>query len=278
MRQDNIVVSTEQFGPVTRIRLGRRLLGKVRQAVNVYWVDGMLIDSGAPRLAPALLHVLNELGLTVEQLVNTHAHEDHIGANAALMERYGVTGRIHPLGVKTVQQPPDRLPLYRAQAWGVPSAAPAEALREGEMIRTDRYRFTVIHTPGHAPEHIVFYEPDQRWVFTGDLYLSPSITLVMAREDPLTLLDSMKRVATLPIRQLFCDHARDVPDSAAPLLEKIDRWEHLRAEAGALAAAGWSVPRIARALLGPMDPLELVSAGEYKRSHLIRGLLGQQTA
>lgn len=276
MNRHDIVVTTERFGPVVRIRLGRKLLGKVRQAVNVYWVDGLLIDSGAPRHAATLVATLAERGLTVEQLVHTHAHEDHIGGNALLADRYGIAGQVHPLGVTTVEHPPAALPFYREQVWGTPQPAPARPL--GDVVRTDRYSFEVIYTPGHAPDHVVLFEREQGWLFTGDLYLSPAITMVMAREDPQTMLQSMRSAAALPARRLFCQHARDVPDSTAPLAEKIRRWESLAAEARRLAADGWPLPRITRKLLGRFHSLELISGGEYRRSNLIRGLLGQQAA
>lgn len=276
MAHNDIEVTVQQFGPVTRIRLGRRLFGKVRQAVNVYWVDGLLIDSGAPRHTAALIDALAQRGLTIEQLVNTHAHEDHIGGNAFIADRYGIAGHVHPLGITTVEQPPTRLPFYREQVWGTPRPASARPL--GHAVRTDRYRFDVIHTPGHAPDHVVLFEPAKGWLFTGDLYLSPTITMVMATEDPLLMLQSMRNIAALPVQQLFCQHARDVPNSAAPIAEKIRRWEALATEARRLAEAGWPLPRITRKLLGPFHSLELISAGEYHRRNLIRGLLGQQAA
>lgn len=43
-----------------------------------------------------------------------------------------------------------------------------------DRLYTDRYRFAVLHTPGHSNDHICLLEPDEGWLFSGDLFLSAS--------------------------------------------------------------------------------------------------------
>ena len=49
-----------------------------------------------------------------------------------------------------------------------------------EWLETPRFRFRVIHTPGHSADHIALYEPNRRWLFSGDLYLAPRLRYLRA--------------------------------------------------------------------------------------------------
>ena len=58
---------------------------------------------------------------------------------------------------------------YQRVMWGWPEAFPGRVL--GDAVETDNYKFRVIHTPGHSPDHISLFEPDQGWLFTGDAFI-----------------------------------------------------------------------------------------------------------
>ncbi len=242
--------------------------------VNAFWLDGLLIDSGAAHVARELLAALEREGLRVEQLVHTHTDEDHVAANAALHRRFGVTPRAHPLGVPRLAQPETagEMDWYRRFFWGlIREGCPGEPL--GEWVETDRYRFRVIHTPGHTPDHVALFEEREGWLFSGDLYVSARQVHIRRREDPVRWLDSLRRVATLPVTRLFCSHAYKVYDSADPLRRKIDHWEALQRKARSLAAEGLTPEQITRRLHGRRDLMELITGGDFDRRHLIRGLL-----
>lgn len=261
------------FGPVARIRLGRSILGRVLMWANVFWVDGLLIDTGLAHGTPELMQALEREGLQVEQVVATHTHKDHVAGNAALHRRYGVIPRVHPLGLPMLQQPMTarEMPAYRRLIWGVVEPSPAAPL--GDWVETHRYRFRVIHTPGHAPDHVVFLAEREGWLFSGDLLISPRLATVKKDEEPLQILDSMRQVVNLPINKIFCGHSYKVWEGAEPFQEKIHRWEELAAKARRLRAQGWSPGRIARRLLGRPGLPELISMGEFHRLHLVAGLL-----
>jgi len=265
-----------RFGPVVRIRLCRSLLGRPTLWVHAFWVDGLLIDTGCTHTIPDLMTALQREGLTVEQLVNTHSHEDHLSGNGAVHRRYGVTPKAHPLALPQLAAPVtwSEMHLYRQLFWGlVRDPVPGEPV--GEVVQTDRYRFAVHHTPGHAHDHIALFEEREGWLFSGDLMISPRLTAIRRHERPLLLLESLRRLAALPVRQLFCSHAYRVADSAAPLLQKIAFWEELQGQAAELRRQGLSLSAITRRLLPGGGLIEPFSRGDYARSHLIRGLLGE---
>lgn len=270
------MLTAEKFGPVIRIRMARALMGRPLLWVNAFWVDGLMIDTGCRHTLPELRMAIEHEGLRVEQLVNTHTHEDHLGGNAELHRWFGVTPRDHPLGLPRLAQPETRreMHLYRQIYWGVVrDGCPGEPL--GETVETDHYRFRVIHTPGHAPDHVALFEEREGWLFSGDMMLSPKLVYIRAHEEPLVMLDSMRTVAALPVRQLFCSHAYKVYPNSEPFKAKIERWENLRERARALEARGLTPAAITKELLGPPAFMDYVTRGDYTKVNLIAGLLGR---
>jgi glyoxylase-like metal-dependent hydrolase (beta-lactamase superfamily II) len=80
------MIQITSYGPVTRLDLARTLVGAGRYWTTAYLVDDVLVDSGGAHTASTLTEVLSDHAL--KKLVNTHSHEDHIGANAALLQAY----------------------------------------------------------------------------------------------------------------------------------------------------------------------------------------------
>lgn len=263
----------QRFGPVVRIRMAPTFVGRPLMWVSAFWVDGLLIDSGCHHTVPDLMRALEQEGLRVEQLVNTHTHEDHIAGNPYIRAVYGVTPRAHALGVARLgtPEPASEMGLYRRLFWGAAKGCPGEAL--DTYVETDQYRFRVISTPGHAPDHVALWEEEQGWLFSGDLLLSPRLNRIRTPEDPQMLLASMRLVAPLPVRQLFCCHSYKVYSSTEPLKAKVAYWERLQMEARRLRAEGVSPAATTRRLLGSPGLFELLTRGDYSKQHLIDGLL-----
>ena len=158
-------------------------------------LEGMIVDPGGH--AERILAAVEEMGLTIKYVVNTHAHFDHVGANGALVESTGAALVIHP----------DEVPILKigggAQLFGYPAAPmpePGLLVREGDTLQVGRLTFQVMHTPGHSPGHIVLYEADEGVLFDGDVLFHQGI----GRSDlpggsHATLVRSIReRILTLP--------------------------------------------------------------------------------
>ena len=118
------MILTKDVGAVRGFRLARTLFGLAVYFTAAYWVDGLLIDSGCAFTVRELLADLENT--PVEQIVNTHSHEDHIGANAALQERTGAAIRAHPLALPILADPRQtRLRPYQRVMWGLPRGLPS---------------------------------------------------------------------------------------------------------------------------------------------------------
>ena len=166
-----MLIATE-FGPITRFDLSRTLLGKGRYWTTAYLVDGLLVDSGCAHTAGELLHYLK--GKSVDIIVNSHSHEDHIGANGLLQQQNkDVQIMAHPSALDVLAKPAEMQPLhpYRRLFWGWPLPSTGVSLNDGQSIQTEHHRFDVLFTPGHSADHLCLHEASQGWLFTGDLFV-----------------------------------------------------------------------------------------------------------
>ena len=116
---------------------------------------------------------LTEQGLTLKQIVLTHAHIDHAGGALQLKQRTGAPIRLNQ----------DDLPLLEAMpaqaAWlGMPVpevAPPDDGLEEGQTVGLDRYPAQVLRTPGHTPGSICLYFVPLNLLIAGDTLFAGSI-------------------------------------------------------------------------------------------------------
>lgn len=265
----------EEHGPVVRLRMGRRLAGRVRFEVSAWLLGDLLIDTGPPPAAERLLAWLGDRPLG--RVVLTHHHEDHSGGAAALAAR-GVE-ILAPAAAREMLAEGLRIPPYRRWFWGGrPGRVSTRPL--GERLEHGGWSFRVVPTPGHAIDHVCLLDEDAGLLVAGDLFVHPRVRYLRRAEDAQVHLDSLRRVLALVKRtgvcRMLCGHAGVVEEPAAALQEKIDFWERLRERAEGLVAAGYPVGEVARRLLGPEDLLAWLSLGDFSKRNLVRSLLGRR--
>jgi glyoxylase-like metal-dependent hydrolase (beta-lactamase superfamily II) len=272
------MLKVTRYDPVTRFDLARTLFGRGRYWTSAHLVDGLLIDSGCAHSAPELASALEKEHLTL--IVNTHTHEDHIGANGLLQHQHpSLEILAHPLALPVLSNPRRAQPLhiYRRLFWGWPEPCQARPLADGERVHTEHYTFQVIYTPGHSPDHLCLYEANQGWLFSGDLFVGGSDRALRQGHDIWQMIASLKCIAALPITRLFPGSARLRENPAQELREKIAYYELLGEQVLELNEKGWSVPRIARRLCGGPMWVELVTLGHFSRQRLVRSYLSQNS-
>jgi glyoxylase-like metal-dependent hydrolase (beta-lactamase superfamily II) len=128
-----------------------------------------VIDPGDE--ADRILMTLAEAKLTVDTIINTHGHFDHVGANKRMQAVTGAPILIHRLDAPMLSQL-----AAHAAAWGMSadnSPAPDRTIDQGDTIVVGNLTFTVSHTPGHTPGGVSLVT--DKAVFTGDTLFSGSI-------------------------------------------------------------------------------------------------------
>jgi len=267
-------VKSSDFGPVRRFDLAQIIAGKGRYWTTAYLVDGLLVDTGCAHSAGDFINLL--AGESVSKIVNTHTHEDHIGANGLLQQAHpGIEIFVHPLGLPIVKDPRGEQPLhpYRKVMWGWPRSSVARPVNDLEIIETENHRFTVYHTPGHSQDHLCLYEPDTGWLFTGDLYVGGKDRALGASYDIWKIIESLKRIKELEISTLFPGSARIPGDPYQALETKIEHLEQLGEKILDLDARGFSVARITRTLCGTPMLIEFLTLGHFSRRNLVQSYL-----
>jgi glyoxylase-like metal-dependent hydrolase (beta-lactamase superfamily II) len=268
------MLKVTSYGDVTRFDLARTLAGRGRYRTSAYLVDGIMVDTGCAFSAPELVDALADAPLV--HIVNTHTHEDHIGANGPLQrQRDGLKILAHPLALPVLADPRGTQPLhpYQRVMWGWPEPSRGQPVSDGAMIETKRYHFQVVYTPGHSPDHVCLYEPQQGWLFTGDLFVGGQERALRADYDIWEIIASLKRIAALPATALYPGSARVRDNPAQALADKIAYLEALGEKVLALRRRGRSVSEIVRALCGGPMLLEFITLGHFSRRQLVRSYL-----
>jgi len=131
---------------------------------------GAVIDPGGD--AAEILSAIERHRLTLKYILLTHAHFDHIGGVADLVEASHAPVALHP----------GDLPILRARGgagmFGIfvrPCPEPDMSLAEGQVIEIGTLRLNVLHTPGHTPGHVTFHEPTAQAAFDGDVLFMQGI-------------------------------------------------------------------------------------------------------
>lgn len=110
-------------------------------------------------------------GLRVTEIVNTHAHIDHVVENARFMEEFGVGLALHPADV------PFLTGLAEQAAWlGLPcprESRPTKLLSDGDIIRIGAGTVRVVHTPGHSPGSVSLI--GDGFAIVGDVLFADSV-------------------------------------------------------------------------------------------------------
>jgi hydroxyacylglutathione hydrolase len=132
--------------------------------------QGVVIDPGGhPK---CILTTLEESGLMIRYVLNTHCHFDHMGANAEIVAATGA-----PLALHAAE-----LPMLQARGgaslFGVSvkeSPLPDMELEDGQVLEVGSLRFQVLYTPGHSPGGLTFYLEKEGAAFDGDVLFQMGI-------------------------------------------------------------------------------------------------------
>jgi endoribonuclease LACTB2 len=225
---------------------------------NTYLVgrrDPILIDTGAgvPDYVPLLERYLGERGFTQpSRVLLTHRHRDHLGGVEQLRERF------HGL----------RVSKMRHRDAGLPE--PIDDLRDGEIVHGEGVTLVPVYTPGHASDHLCYYLEEERALFTGDVILGGSTTVIPADDgDLLDYLASLRRLLGLDVRRIYPAHGPVIEDGPGRIREYIDhRMLRERQILDALADRVETIPDLVKRIYVDVAPALHPVAALSVESHL----------
>lgn len=265
------MIHVEKHGPVIAIRMARGFLGRPIYWTAAYWVDGLLIDTGPACTASELTRLLRPV--PVDTIVLTHSHEDHIGGLAAVLEqRPDAKVYASPRALPTVAEPARlRMQLYRRLVWGSPAPMDS-AISTDEVenrIETPGYSFRVVETPGHTRDHICLFEPEQRWLFSGDAYIGGEDQAWAPEFDMFGIISSLRTLATLHPERLFPGSGSVRRTPLPDIHQKIRQLTELARNVAQLDRVGLTVPEMVAYLFNEEPRLHFWTRGHFSAVHLV---------
>ena len=132
----------------------------------------VVIDPGDN--ARAILRLAGQARLTIEKIINTHAHFDHVMAVNAIKASTGASFHLHRADLPILRETPSRVRLWLDMEVD-PGDDPDGVLEHGQIIHVGDEQLEVRFTPGHAPGHVVFVHHAGHQVFAGDTLFQGSI-------------------------------------------------------------------------------------------------------
>ena len=168
---------------------------------------GVVVDPGGD--VPDILAALDRLDLSLDAIWITHGHIDHAGGAMDLKDATGVQiiGP-HRDDQSLLSRLKDQARMFGLSG-GVRNAVPDRWLSEGETLAIGSHQFEVLHTPGHSPGHVVFFNREARFLHAGDVLFAGSIGRTdLPGGDHATLLRSI-REKVLPLGDdvgFICGH------------------------------------------------------------------------
>ena len=152
---------------------------------------GVIVDPGGD--VDQILEAVKANGVKVETIWITHGHLDHAGGAMDLKDALGVD----IIGPHEADKPLLDNLENQAVRFGVQDAVrncvPDRFLTEGEKVSFGGHTFEVLHCPGHAPGHVVFYNRANAFAHVGDVLFNGSVGRTdLPGGDHATLIRSIK--------------------------------------------------------------------------------------
>lgn len=164
-----------------------------QQNCSIVWCEetqrAAIVDPGGD--VDQLLTVIDHLGVTLEKIILTHGHMDHVGGTALLVSKTGVPiigpHRDDAFWIQALSN--------QAQMMGFeeqPTFTPDKWLEDGDVVTVGRSTLQVLHCPGHTPGHVILFSKDDRLAWVGDVLFKGSVGRTdFPRGDHGTLLNSI---------------------------------------------------------------------------------------
>lgn len=240
------------------------------KGTNTYIVgrgDVAVIDPGPDDKAhvDALLDALK--GERITRIIITHTHRDHCDAVDMLKSRTGAT----VMGYGQTERPRGaRTSSPSGKMFVDQNFVPDKSLRDGDTVEGDGWKLDVIHTPGHAPDHLCFALAGHRTVFSGDHVMGWNTTVVAPPEGHMgDYLTSLERLLERKDLVFFPGHGGRI-ETPQRVVKAYLMHRKMRESAiyGCLEDGARFIPQIVEKIYPQVDSIYLPAAALSVLAHL----------
>jgi glyoxylase-like metal-dependent hydrolase (beta-lactamase superfamily II) len=142
---------------------------------SVFLLDGLLIDTGAPKGVQEFQAFVTPKIAKKEifKCLITHTHEDHIGGAHIISEQSKIPIYASAIAISLLEDAHNYVySEYRQLYWGSGlQSVKAQIIPDRILSSSGKYELRVVATPGHASDQIALIEPTQEWAFVADAIL-----------------------------------------------------------------------------------------------------------
>ena len=194
------------------------------EETNCYLLIGtekaLLIDTGLgiSDISKEVLKITDKPVIAVP----THVHWDHIGGLWNFHEFYvhefekdWIDGKF-PLSIdfvrKMLVKQNSLTDTIKSDNYAIFQGKPSGLLSDGDVIDLGNRKIKILHTPGHSPGHMCFFEEKTGYLFSGDLIYKGTLFANYESTDPEKYLESVQKISKLPVKRIFpAHHSIDIP-------------------------------------------------------------------
>ena len=183
---------------------------------NTYLVgneDVTVIDPG-----PAMeehIDVILAASDNIKQILVTHTHPDHSPGTRLLQQKLDVPA----FGMLTESSKNQDMTF-----------SPERILKDGEILEKEEYSLEVVHTPGHASNHLCFILREEKFIFTGDHVMSGSTVVIGPPDGSMKqYIDSLNKLKNYDMEKMAPGHG-DILESPYQVADWIINHRHKREE------------------------------------------------
>lgn len=176
-------------------------------------------------------------------VATTHVHWDHIGGH-----KYFDNVAVHklekdwlikfPLSLTDVKnnllkKPCDFPENFDISKYKIYSKNPTTILNDNDIVDLGNRKIKVIHTPGHSPGHLCFYDIENKYLFTGDLVYYGKLDVYYPTTDPVDFKNSIEKIRKLDINKVLPGHYKlnistNIIDKIYDALIKLQKDDNLK--------------------------------------------------
>jgi glyoxylase-like metal-dependent hydrolase (beta-lactamase superfamily II) len=255
------MITIRNYSDVERYVTIKKFFKRTLFNANLYRFGSSMFDTGI-----SLGNELLPFSKGIKAIFTSHHHHDHVGNNALVQEQNGSTIYCHHNAIKDLESPDNS---SFVECFFAGKATPSNPVQCPDSIEVDGYEVRPIYTPGHSNDHMCYYLPEKRYLFSGDLVLWGKTRWVSDEVNIYDAINSLHRISDLKIDVIFPGHGRPFYDPSETINEKISNLSSMADSVMELYEDGLSRKEIMEKLLGREELMAFLTKGRFSKKNLV---------